>query len=377
MIAVRRTTRVSDLAAHAFTRAFYLALVVGSTIRAAYDIGVQAVVSAPNVPSSEREASNFLLLPADASHDAVVLPALPGVDAWQPPPPRAPRLQQPLPLQAEAFLGRNVETYRVVSAILDRRLVTVAGRAGVGKSAVAVAALNYLSSRLYFPDGVLYADLSHCETATELANAVRAAVFPHKAAQEAAAAAAAALAAAAAPSASIDDDARSEASHASTAASSAVEREDDVAAAVAPLRTLHCLLVLDGVSRPLLTAEPLKAALEALLNFARVRTLLTAPTPVAQPLQGGSEKVIALEPLSAHNTARLLCRLSPRTLLLSEIAGATSASNFVQKLSLHPLVEKMHGNPGVVKATAPRLQGLKVDELQAQLENERTSAGLD
>ena len=71
---------------------------------------------------------------------------------------------------------------------------------------------------------------------------------------------------------------------------------------------------------------------------------------------------------SAHNTARLLCRLSPRTLLLSEIAGATSASNFVQKLSLHRLVEKMHGNPGVVKATAPRLQRkLKVDELEAQL----------
>ena len=115
VIAVRRTTRVSDLAAHAFTRAFYLALVVGSTIRAAYDIGVQAVVSAPNVPSSEREASNFLLLPADASHDAVVLPALPGVDAGNRRR-RAPRLQQPLPLRAEAFLGRNVETYRVVSA---------------------------------------------------------------------------------------------------------------------------------------------------------------------------------------------------------------------------------------------------------------------
>ena len=55
----------------------------------------------------------------------------------------------------------------------------------------------------------------------------------------------------------------------------------------------------------------------------------------------------------------------------------TWMANLVQKLSLHPLVEKMHGNPGVVKATAPRLQGLKVDELQAQLENERTSAGLD
>ena len=135
-----------------------------------------------------------------------------------------------------------------------------------------------------------------------------------------------------------------------------------------------------------------------------MRTCLTAAEPVASPLPGGAEKVcsprlptppsptqpphspsrldvppqvIELSPLSDLNTARLLCRLSPRTLLLSEIAGATSASNFVQKLSLHPLVEKMHGNPGVVKATAPRLQGLKVDELQAQLENERASAGLD
>ena len=41
VIAVRLNTRVSDHAAHAFTRAFYLALAVGQTIRAAYDIGVQ------------------------------------------------------------------------------------------------------------------------------------------------------------------------------------------------------------------------------------------------------------------------------------------------------------------------------------------------
>jgi len=36
----------------------------------------------------------------------------------------------PLPAAPEAFLGRNVETYRVVSAILDRRLVSVVGPAG-------------------------------------------------------------------------------------------------------------------------------------------------------------------------------------------------------------------------------------------------------
>ena len=45
VVAVRRTTRVSDLAAHAFTRAFYLALAVGSSIQAAYDIGKQAARS--------------------------------------------------------------------------------------------------------------------------------------------------------------------------------------------------------------------------------------------------------------------------------------------------------------------------------------------
>ena len=49
MVAVKRTTRVSDLAAHAFTRAFYLALAVGQTIRGAFDIGVQAVVTSPTL----------------------------------------------------------------------------------------------------------------------------------------------------------------------------------------------------------------------------------------------------------------------------------------------------------------------------------------
>ena len=43
-----------------------------------------------------------------------------------------------------------------------------------------------------------------------------------------------------------------------------------MAPVVAPLHLLHCLLVLDGVSRPLLTAEPLKAALEALSTVGTV-----------------------------------------------------------------------------------------------------------
>eukprot|EP00967_Tisochrysis_lutea_P086391 scaffold121752_cov29-Tisochrysis_lutea.AAC.4 len=91
---------------------------------------LQAVVTAPSVPAGEREAANFLLLPRDAPHDKVVLPNLRPVDRWEPPAAPPGRLAAPLPAAPEAFLGRNVETYRVVSAILDRRLVSVVGPPG-------------------------------------------------------------------------------------------------------------------------------------------------------------------------------------------------------------------------------------------------------
>ena len=239
VVAVRLNTRVSDMAAHTFTRAFYLALAVGDTLQAAYDIGVQAVVSAPGVPGGgELEANKFLLLPsgesrachaavtrllrgdecrlhgcyasvthrlrggyirqgeprrlagyasvtrrllvgyasvtwllhpAGESHAVSPFKSLAAVEQWEPPAPPAARQQQPLPALVEGFLGRNVEAYRVVSGILDRRLVSVTGEVGVGKSAVAIAALNYLAERHYFSDGVLYIDASHVRTIGELA----------------------------------------------------------------------------------------------------------------------------------------------------------------------------------------------------------------
>ena len=72
------------------------------------------------------ESSSFLLLPRDAAHDVVVLPSLPRVEQWEPPASLGAQ-RQPLPATTEAFRGRNVESYRVVSAILDRRLVTISG----------------------------------------------------------------------------------------------------------------------------------------------------------------------------------------------------------------------------------------------------------
>lgn len=66
--------------------------------------------------------------------------------------------------------------------------------------------------------------------------------------------------------------------------------------------------MLDGLAHEVVSAEPFLRLLVGLLKSARVRTLLTMREPVAQPLQGGAEKVIQLPPLSAETTARLLCR---------------------------------------------------------------------
>ena len=70
----------------------------------------------------------------------------------------------------------------------------------------------------------------------------------------------------------------------------------------APLLTLHCLLVLDGLHAELLADEAVHELLTTLLSAARVRTLLTAREPVGQLLQGGAEKVITLPAQSAINS---------------------------------------------------------------------------
>jgi MoxR-like ATPase len=48
-----------------------------------------------------------------------------------------------LPSLVEDFLGRNVQVYELLQVALRRRLVTVAGPSGVGKTALAVAAGRY------------------------------------------------------------------------------------------------------------------------------------------------------------------------------------------------------------------------------------------
>lgn len=374
VIAVRLTTRVSDLAAHAFTRAFYPALAVGHTIRAAFDIGVQAVVTSPNVPAADVEGDKFLLLGRGRGSE-IPFPNLARLESgWEPLAPAAARNQLPLPAISEAFLGRNVETYRVVTAVLDRRLVTIAGPRGVGKSAVAVAAIDYLATRRHFSDGVVYVDCADAATIGDLSARLYARVARITDATPAPADAPAAAPSDPPPPSPLASAAADVDGHAPNGSGAAARLGGGaeggagarLRAADSPLVGLHCVLVLDALRPSLVSSQPFADLLVVLLGFPRVRTLLTAVVPVGRPLQGGAEKVIELQPLSRVNSARLLCKLSPRPLLLSELPGAGSAKDFVQRLAELDVIGGLRGNPGLIKEAAPRLSHLRLHELEVQ-----------
>lgn len=68
VMCVNVDAQLLDNAALAFTRAVYLSLAVGDTVQNAYDIGLQAVAAAPNIPDSAAEVRKFVLLPEGANH---------------------------------------------------------------------------------------------------------------------------------------------------------------------------------------------------------------------------------------------------------------------------------------------------------------------
>lgn len=61
-----------------------------------------------------------------------------------------------LPSPPTDFEGREVIMNNVIRSLFERRLVSLVGEDGVGKSAVAAAACKYLADREVFRDGIVY-----------------------------------------------------------------------------------------------------------------------------------------------------------------------------------------------------------------------------
>lgn len=66
------------------------------------------------------------------------------------------QISSSLPAPPPDFEGREVDMYRTITTLLARRLVTLVGDDGIGKSTIAAAVCSYMADRWMFEDGVVY-----------------------------------------------------------------------------------------------------------------------------------------------------------------------------------------------------------------------------
>ena len=182
VVCCQQESQLMDSAALAFTRAFYLALAIGRTVKDSFEIGRQAVACSPSVPLPDVEMKKFVLLPENGDHDYPVFDAN-SLPEWPKPSadlqqlmfgsvgaPRRSLMRKSmakkgssrqadggggsssqsdhnLPTPPQGFLGREVEMYLLLNAVLDKRLVNLVGVTGMGRSSLVAALCHYVQDR--------------------------------------------------------------------------------------------------------------------------------------------------------------------------------------------------------------------------------------
>ena len=180
VVCCQQESELKDSAALAFTRQFYLALAVGHTVKDSFEQGCKAVRATPKLRNAEEEMKKFILLPKDGNHDVPVFHARP-VREW-------PRTREgssralvrskskrknlgqmrsiytsgarsselsvrnmmqedPSPTPPQFFIGREVDMFHVLNAILSQRLVSVVGEKGIGRRSLVYGVCHYVNER--------------------------------------------------------------------------------------------------------------------------------------------------------------------------------------------------------------------------------------
>lgn len=153
VVCCQQTSELKDAAALAFTRHFYLALAVGRTVKYSFDQACKAVRATPNLRDSHQEMLKFVLLPKDGNHDVPVFDA-PPVLSWPPSKNNGSWLQvrnvlqkDPSPSPPQFFMGREVDMHHILAILLKKRLVSVVGEPGMGRSSLVCALSHYVCER--------------------------------------------------------------------------------------------------------------------------------------------------------------------------------------------------------------------------------------
>lgn len=159
VVCCKQEFELKDTAALAFTRQFYLALAVGHTVKESFEQGRKAVRAAPNLRDADSETEKFILLPRDGNHDVPIFDAKPTLQ-WPHASSYRKRKQKKAALNIfnkmqedpstsppQFFLGREVDMYLVLNLVLEKRLVSVVGETGVGRSSLVCALCHYINER--------------------------------------------------------------------------------------------------------------------------------------------------------------------------------------------------------------------------------------
>jgi len=133
-----RTTLLHTGAAVKFTKALYQALAWGQPVQKAFELAQQELSVHPSL-----QASQFCLLPENGNHNVPIFS--PDVEGAAPPISNPDTTQ--LPLTTDFFVRDDLEVYRTVQAIKERRIVRVMGAEGIGKETLVRECCQYIRDR--------------------------------------------------------------------------------------------------------------------------------------------------------------------------------------------------------------------------------------
>ncbi|GMF19551.1 unnamed protein product [Phytophthora lilii] len=355
VVCVRSEGKVLDESSAMFSYSFYHAALTGKTVQQAFEIARVRVSAEMRIPDGEGE--KFVLLESsqlhaescplwssaetpqaievnfaektcrcNASTQQFVFSDI-SVGKWVDVSPSN-KFNKTLPAVSETFVGREQELHMLAELINTRRLVTLRGPPGIGKSTLSIKLAHFLADRSAFPDGVAFIRLRGVQSLEGMESAIKSALFPEGG------------------------------------------REKDMSLDQA-LADMKVLLVMDNMEDPI-NANPSAIRdylLHLLQNTPSLSFLMTARQAMGGGINEFDEKVVSLNRLSHYHAADLFIKKSPRALLVSEIgdidtSGAKSMStSILEALVAHPLMAFLDGHPQAISLCAPLLQDRSLSEL--------------
>ncbi|KAE9119850.1 hypothetical protein PF010_g7707 [Phytophthora fragariae] len=205
VVCVRSEGRILDESSAMFSYSFYHAALTGKTVQQAFESARVRVSAEMRIPDGEGE--KFVLLESSQLHAETCPLSFSGetpraievnfvekscscsastqqfvfsdisVGKWVDVSPSN-KFSKTLPAVSESFVGREQELHMLAELVNTRRLVTLRGPPGIGKSTLSTKLAHFLADRNAFPDGVAFIRLRGVQSLEGVESAIKSALFP-------------------------------------------------------------------------------------------------------------------------------------------------------------------------------------------------------